>query len=100
MRYYTVFPEFTTVSVGNNTVSPVHGTLSVGHTAARSQVLDMTMRRAFKFGNSTIDPRLDFFNMTNAATIIARTTQLGPTCGQAGSIQGGTLIKAGFDISF
>jgi hypothetical protein len=36
----------------------------------------------------------------NAATILARTTQLGPTCGQASSIQRGTPIKAGFDISF
>jgi hypothetical protein len=36
----------------------------------------------------------------NAAAILARTTQLGPTCGQASSIQRGTPIKAGFDISF
>ena len=60
----------------------------------------MTMRRAFKFGNRTIDPRLDLFSMTNAATITARTTQLGPTCSQVSRIQRGTLIKAGFDISF
>jgi hypothetical protein len=38
--------------------------------------------------------------MTNTATILARTTQLGPTYGQASIIQRGTRIKAGFDISF
>ena len=53
----------------------------------------MTMRRAFTFGDRTIEPRLDLFNMTNAATIITRTTQLGPTCGQASRIPRGTLIK-------
>jgi len=106
MQYYTGFPELTTVSVGNNTVSLTQGTTVVtvaprGDTrlpAVRS--LDMTLRRSFKFGNKTIEPRLDLFNLTNAATILARTTQLGPTYGQASSIQRGTLIKAGFDVSF
>ena len=106
MQYYTGFPELTTVSVGNNTVSLTQGTTVVsvaprGDTrlpAVRS--LDMTVRRAFKFGSKTIEPRLDLFNLTNAATILARTTQLGPTYGQASSIQRGLLIKAGFDISF
>jgi hypothetical protein len=84
------------VSVGNNTVSLTQGT-TVVTVAPRG---DMTVRRAFKFGNKTIEPRLDLLNLTNAATIIARTTQLGLTYGQASSIQRGTLIKAGFDISF
>ena len=47
-----------------------------------------------------IEPRLDLFNLTNAATILAQTTQLGSTYGQASRILRGTLIKAGFDISF
>jgi hypothetical protein len=60
----------------------------------------MTVRRAFRFGTRSIEPRLDLFNLTNASTILARTTQLGPTYGQASSIQRGLLIKVGFDISF
>ena len=106
MQYYTGFPELTTVSVGNNTVSLTQGTTVVtvaprGDTRLPAvKSLDMTLRRAFKFGGKTIEPRLDLFNLTNAATIIARTTQLGPTYGQASSIQRGLLIKAGFDISF
>jgi hypothetical protein len=106
MQYYTGFPELTTVSVGNNTVALTQGTTVVavaprGDTrlpAVRS--LDMTVRRAFKFGTRSIEPRLDLFNLTNASTILARTTQLGPTYGQASSIQRGLLIKVGFDISF
>ena len=94
------------MSVGNNTVGLTQGTTVVtvaprGDTrlpAVRS--LDMTLRRSFKFGSKTIEPRLDLFNLTNAATILARTTQLGPTYNQASSIQRGTLIKAGFDIAF
>jgi hypothetical protein len=50
--------------------------------------------------SKNVEPRLDLFNLTNRATILARTTQLGPTYGQASSIQRGTLIKAGFGISF
>jgi hypothetical protein len=106
MQYYTGFPEFTTVSVGNNTVSLTQGTTVVS-TASRGDTrlpavrsIDMTIRRSFKFGSKSIEPRLDLFNLTNAATILARTTQLGPTYGQASSIQRGLLIKAGFDISF
>ena len=48
----------------------------------------------------TIEPRLDLYNLANAATILARTTQLGPTYGRASSIQRGTLMKAGYDVSF
>ncbi len=44
-------------------------------------------------GNNTVA-------LTQGTTIVARTTQLGPTYGQASSIQRGWLIKAGFDISF
>jgi hypothetical protein len=47
-----------------------------------------------------IEPRLDLYNLANAATTLARSTQLGPTDGQASGIRRGTLIKAGFDVSF
>jgi hypothetical protein len=105
-QYYTGFPEFTTVSVGNNTVSLTQGTTTVtvaprGDTRLPSvRSLDVTVRRTFAFGSKTIAPRLDLYNLTNAATILARTTQLGPTYGQASSIQRGLLIKAGFDVNF
>jgi hypothetical protein len=94
------------VSLGNNTVALTQGT-TVFAVAPRGDTrlpavrsLDMTVRRAFKFDKKTNEPRLDLFNLTNAARILARTTQLGPTYGQASSIQRGLLIKAGFDISF
>ena len=72
MQYYTGFPEFTTVSVGNNTVSLTQGTTVVavaprGDTrlpAVRS--LDMTVRRSFKFGTRSIEPRIDLYNLTNS----------------------------------
>ena len=39
-------------------------------------------------------------NLTNAAALLGRVTQLGPTYGRASSIQRGRLVKAGFSIEF
>ena len=100
------FPELSTVSVGTNTVVLTQGpqTLTVqsrGTTRLPAvNSLDMSVRRPWKIGGTSIEPRLDFYNLTNASTILGRITQLGPTYGRVNSIQRGRLIKAGVSIDF
>jgi hypothetical protein len=105
-QYQTGFPELTTVSVGNNTVALVQGTQSVT-VAPRGDVrypslnqLDLSLRKAIRFGNKIFQPRLDIYNVTNNSTIRTWTTQLGPTYHRPSAIQRGTLIKAGMHVDF
>ena len=105
------FPELTTVSVGTNTIVLTQGpqTLTAeprGTTRLPSvNSLDVSVRKPWKwrFANrpsSTIEPRIDFYNLTNAATILGRITQRGPTYGRVNSIQRGRLIKLGVSVDF
>jgi hypothetical protein len=100
------FPELTTVSVGANTVVLTQGpqTLTVqdrGTTRLPAvNSIDVSLRRPWKIGSTSLEPRLDFYNLTNAATILGRITQLGPTYGRVTGAQRGRLIKAGVSIEF
>jgi hypothetical protein len=62
--------------------------------------IDVSVRRPWRIGSTSIEPRLDAYNLTNAATILGRITQLGPTYGRVNNIQRGRLIKAGVSIDF
>ncbi len=100
------FPELTTVSVGNNTVALTQGTQAV-NVAPRGDVrfpklnqLDFSLRKAIRFGNRVLQPRLDVYNVSNNATIRTWVTQLGTTYHRPSAIQRGTLIKAGFHYDF
>jgi len=105
-QYYQGFPELTTVSVGNNTVALTQGTQALTveprGTTRLPQVksLDVSIRKNIKVGGKSIEPRIDFYNLTNAATILGRITQLGPTYGRVSSIQRGRLIKLGMSVEF
>ena len=105
-QYYQGFPELTTVSVGNNTVALTQGatTLTVeprGTTRLPAVTsVDMSVRKFWRIGTLKLEPRVDLYNLTNAASILGRVTQLGPTYGRVSSIQRGRLIKAGFSIEF
>jgi hypothetical protein len=74
----TGFPELTTVSIGTNTVVLTQGpqTLTVeprGTTRLPAvNSLDMSIRRPIKASSATFEPRIDFYNLTNAATILGR----------------------------
>jgi hypothetical protein len=81
-------PQTLTVQPRGNTRLPVVNSL------------DMSMRRAWKIASTSIEPRIDFYNLTNAATILGRITQLGPTYGRVNSIQRGRLIKLGVSVDF
>lgn len=105
-QYYQGFPELTTVSVGNNTVALTQGTttLTVQPRAATRlpavTSVDMSIRKFWRIGGLKLEPRVDLYNLTNAASILGRVTQLGPTYGRVSNIQRGRLIKAGFSIEF
>jgi hypothetical protein len=105
-QYYKGFPDTTTVLVGPNTVALTQVTqvLTVeprGTTRLPSvSSLDVSVRKRWKVTGKTIEPRLDLYNLTNAATILGRITQLGPTYNRVSSIQRGRLIKLGLSVEF
>jgi carboxypeptidase family protein len=105
-QYYQGFPDTTTVSVGPNTVALTQVTqvltVEPRGTARLPAVssLDVSVRKAWKTGGRSFEPRVDFYNLTNAATILGRITQLGPTYGRVSSIQRGRLIKMGLNVEF
>ena len=100
------FPESTSVSIGNNTVALTQGTTSLmieprGDTRYPNlNQLDISIRKAIRSGGAVFQPRLDLYNLTNAATIRTWVTQLGPTYHRPSAIQRGLLIKAGMHIDF
>jgi hypothetical protein len=100
------FPELTTVLVGGNTVALTQVSQSIvvearGTTRLPSLTsLDLGIGKTWKSGTFTFSPRVDIYNLTNAATIIGRITQLGPTYGRVNGIQRGRLIKVGFNVDF
>jgi hypothetical protein len=105
-QYYKGFPELTTVSVGNNTVVLTQGatTLTVEPRATTRlpavSSVDMSVRKFWRVGSYKFEPRVDFYNLTNAASILGRITQLGSTYGRVSNIQRGRLIKAGLSVEF
>jgi hypothetical protein len=105
-QYYKGFPDTTTVSVGNNTVALTQGTqvLTVeprGTTRLPAvSSLDVSVRKGWRLNTMSFEPRIDFYNLTNEATILGRITQLGPTYGRVSNIQRGRLIKLGVNVEF
>jgi hypothetical protein len=92
--------------VGNNTVALTQGTTTImveprGTTRLPDlNQLDMSVRRVFRSGARTFQPRLDVYNLLNAATVIARVTTLGSSYGAVNGIQRGRLIKVGMHVDF
>jgi hypothetical protein len=105
-QHQSGFPELTTVSVGSNTVALTQTTQTV-IVASRGTTrypdlnqLDISLRKAVRVGKKVFQPRVDFYNLTNAATIRSWVTQLGPTYQRPSAIQRGLLIKAGMHVDF
>jgi hypothetical protein len=99
-------PETSTVSVASTTVPLTQGTTTVwvapyGDTRLPNIAqLDMSLRKTWRMGGRTFEPRIDFFNLSNQASIIGRVTQFGPNYDRVSSIQRGRLIKLGFSAEF
>jgi outer membrane receptor protein involved in Fe transport len=108
MQYYKGVPESTTVSVGSGAVpgglTQVTQSLLV---EPRGDVrlpnvfsLDISLRKSIRRGSTSFEPRLDFYNLTNEATVTNWLTTLGSTYHRASTIQAGRMIKAGLSVEF
>jgi hypothetical protein len=100
------FPEQTTVLVSGSTVAltQVSQSITVEPRATTRlpalNQLDLSIKRTWRVGATSIEPRLDLYNLANSATILGRITQLGSTYGRVANIQRGRLIKVGFNVDF
>jgi hypothetical protein len=105
-QHYTGFPENTTVLVGSNTVPLTQVTQSLvvaprGTTRSPSvNSVDLSVRKAWKRGNTSIEPVLDTYNLFNTASILTRVTQQGPTYLTPVTIQRGRLMRIGVNVNF
>jgi len=50
--------------------------------------------------NTTLDPRIDFYNLSNEDAVQKRVTVLGPAYGRPSDVQRGRLIKFGMSVEF
>ncbi len=108
LQYYKGVPEFTSVLIGAGTVpgglTQVTQTLFVEDrgTVRLPNVfsLDISLRKPIRYRNSSFEPRLDFYNLTNESTVTNWLTQLGATYHRASTLQAGRMIKAGFNFEF
>ncbi len=105
-RSYKGFPESTTVNVSGSTVTltQVSQTVTVKPRASvrlpNTASLDMTVRKTFTIQGRRFEPRIDFYNLTNQATITNWVTTLGSSYHRASTVQQGRLIKIGFNTEF
>jgi outer membrane receptor protein involved in Fe transport len=104
--YYAGFPELTTVTVNSRTVALTQASQSVivserGTTRFPSVFqLDASLRRPIRLRNMTLDPRIDFYNLTNESSVQRRVTVLGPAYTRPSDVQRGRLIKFGISAEF
>jgi len=106
IQHYTGFPESTTVLVSSNTVRLTQVSQSVvieprGTTRPPSvNSMDMSVRYTWRHGATSFEPVLDMYNLLNAASILTRVTQRGPTYLNPVTIQRGRLIRVGVNVNF
>lgn len=104
--YYAGFAENHTVLVNSRTVTLTQSSQTVWLTQRGDSrlpnvfQLDMALRRSVRLKNHTIEPRVDFYNLTNNNAVLGRVGQLGPSFGRASNIMNGRLIKVGGNIIF
>jgi hypothetical protein len=105
MQYYKGVPESTTVLIGaGNGLTQVtqsvlvqpRGTVRLPNVFS----LDFSLRKPVRMGNRSFEPRIDFYNVTNEATVTNWLTQLGSTYHRASTIQAGRMIKLGVNFEF
>ena len=104
--YYSGFPELTTVVVNTRSAVLTQATQSVivserGTTRFPNVFqLDASLRRPIRLQNTTLEPRIDFYNLTNESSVQRRVTVLGPAYARPSDVQRGRLIKLGLSIDF
>ena len=106
LQHQSGFPEITSVSVGNNTIALTQGSQTITVTARGTtrlpdlNQLDASFRRPFRSAGKVVQPRIDFYNLLNSATITSRVNTLGSSYLVPNSIQRGRLMKLGFSVDF
>jgi len=63
-------------------------------------MVDISLRRAFRTGRYSIEPVLDIFNLLNGSAIRSRNNRLGSGYGAVSDIQRARLIKVGMNVVF
>ena len=106
VQHFSGFPEITTLRVGPDTVAltQVAQTITVEPRGTVRlpvvNMVDISVRRAFRSGRYAIEPVFDIFNLLNGSAIRSRNTTLGSAYGAVSDIQRGRLIKAGLNVTF
>jgi hypothetical protein len=106
IQYYTGQPERTTVSVGTDSATLTQVTQVVTVEPQGTErlpsvtLIDMSFRKAFRFGSRSLEPSLDIFNIGNINTVTSRSTQLGPSYGRVSNIVRGRMAKFGLNVRF
>lgn len=104
--YYAGFPELTTVVVNSRTVVLTQSSQSVivaerGSTRFPNvSQLDASFRRIIRLQNTRLEPRIDFYNLTNESSVQRRVTVRGPAYARPSDVQRGRLIKFGMSVEF
>ena len=104
--YYAGFPELTTVVVNSRTAVLTQSSQSVivserGTTRFPNVFqLDVSLRRPIRLRNTRVEPRIDFYNLTNESSVQRRVTVLGPAYARPSDVQRGRLIKFGMSVEF
>jgi hypothetical protein len=62
--------------------------------------LDASLRRPIRLHNVFLEPRIDFYNLSNESAVQKRVTVLGPAYGRPSDVQRGRLIKFGMSAEF
>jgi hypothetical protein len=66
----------------------------------RLQQLDLRFSRIFRVGGATIQPRADFYNVTNSSAVRGVVTRLGPAYNFPFSIMDPRVVRFGLDVNF
>jgi hypothetical protein len=105
-QHYSGFAEMDTVSVSRDTVALTQVTQSIAVTESGNTRLpgvtmfDMSFRKTFQSGRTSIEPVVDIFNIGNSNTIVRRTKQLGPAYDRVLKILLPRMVKFGVNVNF
>jgi hypothetical protein len=107
VQHYTGFPETTTVSVGQSTVTLTQVTQSLvveprgTERLPNVNLLDFNAKKTFRLNQRlSAQPVLELFNVLNSNAIQSLNTVLGPGYGRAAGIVPGRMAKFGFNLNF
>lgn len=63
-------------------------------------MFDIRLSRSFRFGSRSIQPQVDFFNITNSDTAVSRTVAVGGSYLNPTEILSPRIIRIGFSLNF